>query len=105
LHALAATEKGKHGKSVAAYAKRVGRPEDTVRHEVQAAEVAQVRPQGRISDLLDRAKHLTMIHAGPEQCWKALVERLIRDEWAKSTLECQHQQKGANIIGRRKARS
>jgi ParB/RepB/Spo0J family partition protein len=35
IHALAATEKGKHdGKSVAAYARRVGRPEQTVRDQI-----------------------------------------------------------------------
>ncbi len=39
MHALAATEKGKHGRSVAAYAEQVGRTQRTVSMEVNEAEV------------------------------------------------------------------
>jgi hypothetical protein len=39
MHALHVTEKGKHGLSIAAYAAKVGRPDQSVNREVNAAEV------------------------------------------------------------------
>ena len=81
MHALAATEKGRHGRSIAAYATQTRRAESTVKHEVHAAEVAKVVPQGTISELLNRTKHLAEIHAAPEQCWPVLAERLIKESW------------------------
>jgi hypothetical protein len=45
VHALAATEKGDHnGKSIAAYAALVGRPERSVGQEIEAARVASNPP-------------------------------------------------------------
>jgi ParB/RepB/Spo0J family partition protein len=81
MHALAATEKGKHGRSIRAYAEQVGRPERTIYNEVQAAEVAKVCPQGQISALIQRSKHLCEIHAAPVQCWLALATRLVEHGW------------------------
>jgi ParB/RepB/Spo0J family partition protein len=86
MHALAATEKGKHGTSVAAYAKRIGIPQQTVSNWIMAAEVAKVTRQ-QVTSLLDRTMHLTAIHAAPEHCWKALVERLLNDGWTVSETE------------------
>src|SRR5690242_14233687 len=53
MHALKATEKGKHGKSVKAYAEVVGRPERSVSREVAAARVAQSSP--RLANLADKS--------------------------------------------------
>jgi hypothetical protein len=39
IHALRATQKGKHGLSIAAYAAKVGRPDQSVNREVNAAVV------------------------------------------------------------------
>ena len=81
-HALAATEKGKHaGRSIDAYARAVGRAPQTVHTEVRAARVAEISPQGGISLLVNRTKHLAEIHAAPESCWPALVERLVDNQW------------------------
>ena len=81
MHALAATEKGKHGRSIKTYAAQIGRPERTVYNEVQAAEVVKVCPQGQISILINRTKHLSEIHGAAQRCWPALVERLVDNEW------------------------
>jgi hypothetical protein len=83
LHALTVTEKGRHnGKSVKAYAEAVGRNEQTIYGEVQAAEVA--RSLGSIlnfADLINRSTHLGVIHDAPEACWSALVGRLVEKDW------------------------
>ena len=67
VHALAAPEKGEHnGKSIAAYAALVGRPERSVGQEIEAARVAS-NPPPRVdfADLVDKFKHLVAIHAVP----------------------------------------
>lgn len=88
LHALAATEKGKHGNGVKSYAEAIGRNITTVTKEVQAARVAKVRPQGRISDLIDYAKHLSEVHAAPSCTWALLVEAMVERGWSvKETRE------------------
>ncbi len=51
------------------------------RTEVQAARVAQICPQGPISGLIERTKHLDEIHAAPQACWPSLVKRLIDSRW------------------------
>ncbi len=66
LHALAATEKGKHGRSVAAYAEEVGRPQPTVAKEVMAARFAQSYSTcNNLAELQPYARHLAEIHAAP----------------------------------------
>ena len=81
MHALAATEKGKKGKSVSAYAKAVGRPVPSVEQEVRAASVATLCTSINFADLVERTRHLIDIHAAPEPCWPALVSRLVEEKW------------------------
>lgn len=81
MHALGATQKGKHGLSIKAYAERVGRPEPTVNQEVRAARVASSCPGVNFEQLVDRTKHLAEIHAAPQVCWQAMVQRLLKDDW------------------------
>jgi protein gp37 len=80
LHALGATEKGKKGKSVNAYAERVKRPQRSVQIEVEAARVAKV--SACVLTSLDKLwRHLAEIHAAPQWLRPALVDRLIVDGW------------------------
>lgn len=69
IHALDATEKGKHGRSVDAYAEEVGRAKASVHLEVCAARVAQMSTHVDISNLIDYTRHLSAIHAAPTACW------------------------------------
>jgi hypothetical protein len=82
MHALAATEKGKHGKSVKAYAEQVGRKPATVADEVNAAKVvASLGSTPNFTELVKRTQHLTEIKTAPELCWPALVTRLVEEKW------------------------
>jgi ParB/RepB/Spo0J family partition protein len=82
IHALAATEKGKHnGKSISAYAAAVGSDERTVRRWVAAAEVAKKSGTGA-GFPGEYTVHLAEIHSAPQHCWPALVERLISKGWS-----------------------
>jgi hypothetical protein len=90
MHALRVTEKGKLGKSISAYAEAVGRPQQSVQREVEAAEVYRevttyvvtsptdrprhlaevyraVRPYG-LTAPTDQPRHLAEIHAAPRRC-------------------------------------
>ena len=81
MHALLATEKGSTtGRSVAAYAKVVGRQQPAVAREVYAAEVAMaVIPHGITAAELDGFdRHASEIHAAPEAAWPALVRHLLK---------------------------
>jgi hypothetical protein len=81
MHAPAATQKGsKNGKSIAAYAKHLGRAEQSVQREVLAAEVA-MKSTG-IGGLADKWYHLAEIHAVPRDCWPALVRRMRNGNWS-----------------------
>jgi hypothetical protein len=88
MHALAATEKGRHGRSIAAYAEQVGRKgkESMIAIEVHGAKVAQVCSQLQISNLIGNCTHLAEIHASPPHCWAALVERMLKLAWAETRL-------------------
>lgn len=78
MHALGATEKGKHGQSVKAYAEAVGRASQTVALEVQAARVAkEVSTRVETSTIVDKHRHLAEIHAAPSWLWPALVQHLV----------------------------
>jgi ParB/RepB/Spo0J family partition protein len=77
LHALAATEK--HG-DIKGYAEATGRPRPSVQAEVQAARVAK-SCTCNFSELLDRTRHLSDIHAAPRHCWPALVKRMVEGRW------------------------
>jgi protein gp37/ParB-like chromosome segregation protein Spo0J len=78
LHALGATQKGKHGRSVNAYAAEVGRPRQSVEVEIHAAEVyREVATRVAISVPTDRPRHLAEIHAAPPWLWSALVEAVL----------------------------
>lgn len=80
MHALGATEKGKHGQSVKAYAGAVGRAPQTVALEVQAARVAaEVSTRVETSEIVEKHRHLAEIHAAPRWLWPALVERLVTE--------------------------
>ena len=77
IHALHATEKGsKLGRSVAAYAKEIGRPGQTVAREVAAAAVYEAVSHQRETADIPPATHLAEIHAAPRWLWHALVEKL-----------------------------
>jgi ParB family transcriptional regulator, chromosome partitioning protein len=77
LHALAATEAGQ---KVRDYALQVGRSKSMVQVEVSAARVA-LSTQVDKTKLVSCAKHLAEIHAAPQHCWTALVERMIENDW------------------------
>ena len=99
IHALRATEKGKHGLSIAAYAARVGRPHQSVNRETNAAEVfyeaaeahmaAFDGPPEEQSDFLERlherscslTSNFTEIHRAPRHEWPALVKGMIDGDW------------------------
>ncbi|MBB5329992.1 DUF5131 family protein [Tunturiibacter gelidoferens] len=82
IHALGATEKGKHnGRSISAYAEQVGRPEKSVNNEVLAARVASSPLMAKLAELTDKCTHLSTIHAAPETCWPPLVKRMIGESW------------------------
>jgi hypothetical protein len=81
MHALAATEKGKKGKSVSAYAKAVGRPVPSVEQEVRAASVANLSSVTNFAALAEKTVHLAEIHAVEPGCWPALVTRLVEEKW------------------------
>jgi hypothetical protein len=72
MHALGAVEKGKHGKSVKAYAEAIGRPERSVAREVAAASVLKTAKFANVGELLGYAVHLAEIHAAPSWLWPAL---------------------------------
>jgi len=59
-----------------AYASQIGKPEDTVTMWKNAAEVAVLLKQDW-KDLLPYMKHLSLIHAMPEEEWAEWVERLL----------------------------
>jgi ParB-like chromosome segregation protein Spo0J len=84
-HALKATKKGKHGKSVEAYAEAIGRPITNVKREVHAARVAQSVPRGTISPTLDRTRHLAELHAAAAWLWPVLVARMLSAGWNVET--------------------
>jgi hypothetical protein len=86
-HALRATEKGKHGKSVRAYAEAVGRPERTVSLEVAAARVVSSSPIS--ASCLDKTRHLAELHAAAEWLWPALVRRMLEAAWTVETTRSQ----------------
>ena len=66
LHALRVTEKGsKLGKSINAYAKAVGRPQQIVQREVDAAEVYRAVSAFALTAPTDQPRHLAEIHAAP----------------------------------------
>ena len=73
MHALAATEKGKHnGRSIQLYAKQIRQPQQTVDLQVRAAKVASKLPMiSNFADLSKRPSHLAEIHVAPEACWSA----------------------------------
>jgi ParB/RepB/Spo0J family partition protein len=77
FHALAATESKF---SIRDYAGKVQRSKSMVQVEVSAAKVA-LSSQLDKSQLLNRANQLAEIHAAPEHCQPALVERLVKDKW------------------------
>jgi hypothetical protein len=84
MHALKATEQGKHGKSVEAYAKACERKVSTVKQEVWAAKVA-ARAAISAVELVGYTRHLAEVHATPEWLWPALVARLIAEGWNVDT--------------------
>jgi ParB/RepB/Spo0J family partition protein len=78
LHALRMTEKGKHGKSISAYAEAVGRPRQSVQQEVHAAEVyREVAANAATLVPTDQPRHLAEIHAAPRWFWRALVQAMV----------------------------
>lgn len=83
FHALGATEKGKRGKSVNAYADEIGRPQRTVSQEVNAAEVAEVSACALTSMtvLSDKHRQLAELHSAPRWLWRSLVTQLISKKW------------------------
>jgi protein gp37/ParB-like chromosome segregation protein Spo0J len=90
LHALGATEKGKWGKSAAAYAKEVGRAQRTVAVEIAAARVAKVSTDVlTLQELVPYARQLAELHAAPDWCWPALVARLVADGWTIDAAKAQ----------------
>lgn len=86
LHADEATEKGKWGKSVKAYAEETGRKQQTVSDAVLAARVArEVTGQSvtlKMLDLFGKTTHLVAIHAGPRSLWSTLVSFMLNKGWS-----------------------
>lgn len=78
LHALRAVPKfqGKKGAGIAAYAEKIGRPRQNVSIYRNGAEVFEAIRTSHIDvrGLLDKAQHLSAIHAAPKQLWPGLVE-------------------------------
>ena len=83
MHALEATEKGKHGKSVKWYADQVKRPQQSIDREVRAARVAEsYSSMGNFAALVEKTVHLAAIHeVQADACRQALVKRMVDKEW------------------------
>lgn len=93
MHALNYVPKAVGGRGqrggLSEYAMKIGKSETPVRMYRQAAEVAtNSATSSEVSDLLDKAKHLSAIHALPESCWPEAVSLMLKKEWsAKETQE------------------
>lgn len=85
LHALGVVEKGKHGKSIDAYARRVGREKEarSIAREIEAAEVAA--EIGASADFADNWSALSELHTAPRWLWPALVAQLVEHGWTVET--------------------
>ena len=83
------TEKGsKHGKSISAYAKAVGRPQQSVQLEVHAAEVYREVTTYVVTLVpTDRPRHLAEVHAAPQWLWPALVHAMVGAPATESSKE------------------
>jgi hypothetical protein len=80
LHALGATQRGKRGKSIQAYAGQVGRKVTSVKLELYAAEVV-TSVTVSLASAQDYTRHLAELHSAPAWLWPALVARLLADGW------------------------
>lgn len=91
MHALHLPDKGKHGKGLSAYAKKLGVDERAIRRNRDGAEVwEKIGHMSEIdkSQLKDKAAHLAAIHKLPEEAWPVAVEAMLAGEWsAKDTSE------------------
>jgi hypothetical protein len=81
LHALRATDKGKHGSSIKAYAEAAHRPEQTVNQEHRAARVASSCMGGNLAKVASCTRHLAELHAAASWLWPALVGRMTQRNW------------------------
>jgi DNA modification methylase len=86
MHALTAVpvEKGGRGKKggLSAYAKAIGKAQQTVSEYRAGAEVLSACESHRSSsEFLDKAKHLAAIHKAPEPAWPLLVAAMVGDGW------------------------
>jgi len=92
IHALnyvgkASGGRGKTG-GLSEYARAVGKTQQAVSLNKQAAEVAVKIPTSQLVGLLGKAAHLAAIHALPEGTWPAAVETMLKGGWsAKETQE------------------
>jgi ParB/RepB/Spo0J family partition protein len=89
LHALKITEKGRHGKSVKAYAKDIGRPQPALAREVMAARVASYSTWNSLQELEPFTRHLAEIHAASPWLWPALVAKLVEKSWTVEAARAQ----------------
>lgn len=71
------------GRGLTEYADRLGKNKGYISHLRQAAEVFDVVVElSQRNSLIDKAQHLSFIHASPSDSWPLLVQHLISDEWS-----------------------
>jgi len=97
LHCVGLSEGGRGKKGgLSGYAASVGKSQNTISELVAAARVAEKVSLERYL-LQDKSKHLSAIHALPEECWPDAVRIMLDKGWsAKETAE---QVKIANVDG------
>jgi site-specific DNA-methyltransferase (adenine-specific) len=92
LHALERVGRGKAGRGkkggLTEHANKIGKSQQYLSQLVAAAEVAKSTTQ--VVELLDKAKHLFIIHDLPEICWVAACEWMLETD--KCTVEKVEQQ-------------
>ncbi len=47
----------------------------------------EVKGSGQVDGLLDKAQHLSAIHASPPSCWPLLVNDLVKESWTVKDIE------------------
>ncbi len=79
--------RGKKG-GLSEYARTLGRDKDTISKYRMAAEVLEgAKLSTQVDGLLDKAKHLSALHALPRDCWPGAVEAMLKGECITTTAD------------------
>jgi hypothetical protein len=91
VHTLEAVRLGTRwtGGGLTEYTRQIGKSKSYITEVRQAAEVwkAVSGSTGRTLSLLDKARHLFLIHAAPQDTWPLLVEAMLTGGWGREDTE------------------